>query len=141
MTAAQTVDFDFDDEPEEAGLPPLCTFRLGGKVWRVKNENYITLDVLNGAVSDDGMQVVDFFRGVIVDEEWQAFQDLLVNPPANVTIGKIRVAMQKVAGRVLGFPTTVDSGSSSTSAAKAHKRKSSAARSSSPATRRRASGE
>lgn len=141
MTAETTVDFDFDTEDDAADLPPLCTFRLGGKVWHVKNDDLISLGVMNQALSDKGMQVTEYFRAVLVPDEIPAFEKMLADPPADVSLGKIRAAMSKTATRVLGFPTTAASGSSSASPARAQKRASSRARSSSQGTRRRASGE
>jgi hypothetical protein len=136
------VDFDLDKEgDDDTGLPPLCSFRLGGHVWHVKNEDLISLALINQVTSQDGVQVIDYFHAVLVPEEWPAFTAMLAKPPDGMTIGKVRAAMRKTADRVLGFPTTVDSGSSTTSPARARKPKRSAAASSAPGTRRKASGE
>lgn len=140
MTTEVTVDFDLDAEEGDETLPPLCSFRLGGKIWHVKNEDLISLGVLNQAISENGMQVIDYFRAVLVADELPAFEQMLLNPPDDVSIGKIRAAMNKTASKVLGFPTQAVSGSSAASQGPAPKPKSSKARSSSQGTRRRASG-
>ena len=140
MTADPAVDFDIDAEPDATDLPPLCSFRLGGKVWHIKNDELISVALVNRATAEAGMQVVESCRAVLVPDEVPAFEKMLVNPPDDVSIGKLRAAMSKTATRVLGFPTSADSGSSNGSPARAQKPKSSKARSSSPATRRRASG-
>jgi len=138
MTAAdEAVDFDLDNELEEQGLDPTCSFKLGGKVWHVKNDDLISLDVINR--SYDGLPVIEFFREVLVDAEREPFTQMLLDPPADVTLGKIRRAMSRATEKILGFPTTASASSSATSTATPPKRRSSAGRSSSQATRRRAS--
>lgn len=140
MTADPTVDFDLDAEETDETLPPLCSFRLGGKVWHIKNEDLISLGVMNQAISEGGMQVIEYFRAVLLTDELPAFEQMLLNPPDTVSLGKIRAAMNKTASRVLGFPTQAVSGSSDASPAKPPKPRSSRARSSSQGTRRTASG-
>lgn len=139
--AEAAVDFDFDSEPDEAGLPPTCTFRLGEKVWTVKNDAYLDLSLVHRMLSEQGMQVHVFFREVLADGQWQAFEQMLADPPDGLTIGKTRTAMARVAEKILGFPTQASSSSPATSTGTRPKAKSSSARSSSPGTRRRASGE
>ena len=142
MTAVEeTVDFDLDAEEDAPDLPSLCSFRLGGQVWHIKNDELISLGVMNQALSESGMQVIEYFRAVLEPGELAAFETMLADPPADVSLGKIRAAMRKTATRVFGFPTTADSGSSGASPGKPQKRASSRARSSSQGTRRRASGE
>lgn len=139
--APAAVDFDFDSEPDEPGLPPLCTFRLGGRDWQVKNDDYLDMSLVHRMLSDQGMQVAAFFAEVLVDGQREAFQQMLVEPPEGLTIGKTRAAMSRVAERILGFPTQASENSPATSTGKRPKAKSSSGRSSSPGTRRKASGE
>lgn len=143
MTGATSVavDFDFDSEPENPGLPPTCTFRLGEQVWEVKNDAYLDLSLVHRMFSDQGMQVQTFFREVLVDGQWDAFEQMLAAPPEGLTIGKARRAMSRVVEKILGFPTQASESSPTTSTEKPRKAKSSTGRSSSPGTRRKASGE
>lgn len=101
----QHRDFDADVENHESP----CSFRLGGREWHARAVDDVPFAAMEALLtgSDDAAQQMalakTFFRAVLV--EGDAFADMLSDPAAGVSFGKLRPVMEYLSEHVFGRPT------------------------------------
>lgn len=134
MSEAELRDFDVDaaDETEE----PSGEFKLGGKVWRVRNRDRVSIGFLNIFNKDGTVQIGPFFRATIHPDDLDAFLEMIEQPDGPLTKANASAVIDHVTGVITDRPTAPATGSSTGSKPTGRK---SAAGSSSRATRQRRS--
>jgi hypothetical protein len=95
---------DFDDIPEEHESP--CAFRIGGREWHCRNQDEVPFAIMRDVLADQPApdQVENFFRAVLLKEEFEDFKALLRDPESTLSVGRVRPVIEFVSEHVFGRP-------------------------------------
>lgn len=129
-------------DEQEVPDKPSCTFTLDTTEWKCRDGQDVSWELVSSlyrAAEENGdymAKVGEFFRAVIVPDQWEAFNDLMKKPDTPFTVRRAEALVPFLMEHVMGVPTEPSKPARSGRQRTASKSK---ARSSAPATRRKAS--
>jgi hypothetical protein len=96
----------FDLDEIEADVEPIAQFKLGGRMWTVRNRDLIPVDVLEDVMGPAGVQVKKFFRAVLVEDEVDEFIEMLAEPgEAKLNLPRLSYLMENLVSVIMDRPT------------------------------------
>lgn len=102
---------NFDDQTPLA--EPSGTFVLGGREWRVRDKEDVSISLLTAFdVAKGTVQVGPFFRATVHPDDIDEFMALIDDPAGPLTKRKVDDVVSYVTALVMGRPTTPAAGSS-----------------------------
>lgn len=107
-TAVPSV-LNLDNEAEDT--EPSCTFILDGQDWKCRNGEDVSWEMVSNlyTAGDEGgaymAKVSEFFRAVIVSDQWEDFAKLMAKPGSPLTVRRASALVPFLMENVLGIPT------------------------------------
>jgi hypothetical protein len=103
MADSQAPHKNFDvEQPLSA---PSGSFDLGGRTWRVRNKDDVSIG-LGNLINDDKIEVGKFFKAFIYPDDVKDFMTLIEDPEGALTKRRLTPIMNFVSELVMGRPTT-----------------------------------